>query len=79
MTRAQAIAERMRPYTAVYDLVSDMDAGVFDDLLNPPDSWWRMVAIMRERLRVGESVASVAADYRTPENVVAMLVDRVAP
>lgn len=41
----------------------------------PPTSWWRMVAVMRERLRAGESVESVAADYSTPEDVVTMLVD----
>ena len=118
---AKAIAERMRPYTAVYDLVSDVEAGVFDDLLpayttevatvgntrylmpseslhiadtsnlttadgrivewrptQPPTSWWRMVAVMRERLRAGESVESVAADYGTPEDVVTMLADAPA-
>lgn len=54
------------------------ERGDFDDLLeasHPPSSWWRMVAVMRERLRAGESVGSVADDYRTPEDVVAMLVD----
>ena len=118
---AKAIAERMRPYTAVYDLVADVEAGAIDDLLpayttevatvgntrylmpseplyladasnlttadgrivewrptQPPTSWWRMVAVMRERLRAGESVESVAADYGTPEDVVTMLADAPA-
>ena len=44
----------------------------------PPTSWWRMVAVMRERLRAGESVESVAADYGTPEDVVTMLADAPA-